>query len=407
MKLFVVKLLQHFKNNKLELIEAQMEEENRELIEEFRALRTKQSPTEEELNLFRKKMQTTIVVRLKWYRTLLNCLYKQGFYESTRMDHLEAFLDNNGLLGSGSYGSVYKSSLKKQVCSPLSVAVKVEEFRRSNAQLMCSYFMNMLVMTAQVPYLTLTLPPVYVESKGKIMELTIMELSDMSLKDWLNNVLKSRKPADAKEYFSLYFQIFWTIATMGAKYQAVHDDLYPRNVLLSYADLDAIKQDLIANGTKYVFTVKSYGLIVKLSDFGFCSTPQFKDYFKTTRHDYLTYGQKPFTSVRMLYDNHVTLLDLPRYARDILSITASFSSHFLSFSDLQKHKEIALLNKYMQKIMDHVLQKVKLNTARGYLNNEQDLIKLFTYFLNPFIMGKELSESLGFDLSIEKINKSN
>lgn len=401
MTIFIKSMLDFFKRNDAAIAKAQEEPKTKELILEFRELFQNSSVNSYDWIGVNEKIKTSIVGRLEWYRTLLECLYNNDFYKCKKESELSLFLNKLDVeVGSGSYGTVYKTKLLRNECSPFPVAVKKENYYESNSQLMCSYYANMLVMAVQVPYLTLTLPPLYIET-GKhhdIVEYSIMELADTSLAHWFKN-FELKEPSDVEEYFSLFFQIFWTIMVMAVQYQAVHNDLYARNILLNHVDVDTIKQSMQVDNTTYTYEVKAEDLMVKISDFGFCETPLFKKKFMTEGDDFVEYGKLSFTDIDSL-NEHVIMFDLPRYARDILSVCSEFRKHFKTFKNLQHYGEVQMFAEYLEKFMNHVLKNIKTGRS-GYLTKVKDLLDLFVYFFNHTTMGDELSNAIDWNVVIK------
>lgn len=358
---------------------------------------------------FMQQVQTYPEARVVWFKTLFECMKNSNFYDRTKWIDVARFLVFKELIGMGGYGNVKKAVWKKDNCSLLPVAVKIQDTHfNSKAEAFCSQAANMLVLKGICNHFVLSYPSLIVKNDEKIeldndnqieankeLIVTVMEYADGDIRGWL----EENDDFTSGQIISILFQALVGVLYMITEYDAVHGDLYLHNMLYSNTKQSTFNYTIPLSKNsplQFKYSLKSQDKLLKLADFGFCESQKEKDALKPNQDDKF----KKFESWADSRDNpfiHISLYtDVPRYACDVLSVVLGIY-RFLYSKQSRRVKHYRVL-KYLDRI-GGLLEKAIFS---GSLKTQTGFCHLFHHIFRRDFMGDNLADEARLEAQIEK-----
>ena len=178
----------------------------------------------------------------------------------------EAQKTPTNLLGTGKYGKVFQTTSPDAVVKLTeSLGQKRGAQRQAFQEHVIGILQTLLVLKAYTPHFPLHLDTQIDVTRGTMHGQLFMESFPTNLHDASSTIL--RTPSD---WISLHFQIMQALAILADFFQLVHNDLYPRNILI------CCRQNVPEKAT---YTVRNrdfqvcWPFLAALTDFGISSSP--------------------------------------------------------------------------------------------------------------------------------------
>lgn len=331
--------------------------------------------------------------RLDWINHIKQCMSKTVMGEKKKNgqnivsdDFLNSVKiindDEEGIIGSGSYGTVFRGILTPKGCSYVPVVVKIEYFQKQEEinkfEKECGQYANEIQLKRQSMHFPFLIDQFVTQGyrlghQGLYyIVYTIMEYSEGDLDQLIDN-----NNLSTPELFNIYGQIVFTLLEMGLNYQMVHWDLYFRNILYNLSKSNQLISFQTCHSTncskKMIYSFYPTNIIVKIADFGFCSTKSDREDLKLMQQfNYVGWNQLSQMDV-------VQFKNLPRYARDILSITESF--YQLSLLKTQW----VTLQSYFARVLGYITHQIEDDP--DYLQTPEELNELIQFIFSDKFTG--------------------
>lgn len=169
------------------------------------------------------------------------------------------------MIGSGKYGKIYLcgSSLEAVLKETWTSGKKPSSCKQAFREHVIAILQTLLVLDAQTPHLPLHYGACINACRGQMQGHMYMEKFDGSLQD-LGHVCLLH----AVDWAALAFQLMYSLVVLSELFHLVHNDLYPRNVLISC--------DVAAPAVRYRVDGRLYSVpwrhFAALTDFGIASS---------------------------------------------------------------------------------------------------------------------------------------
>jgi hypothetical protein len=218
------------------------------------------------------------------------------------------------LLGTGKYGQVFRVSggsartvVKECVVRSGRTGMRRQAFREHAIGIL----QTLLALEGCAPHLPLHFGACVSVEAGRLRGRMYMEEHDGSLKTLGSEVLRREE-----DWISLAFQVASTLVMLAETLQLTHNDLYPRNVLISRHPPSTVT---------YRFPGAAYSVdwnfFVALTDFGIassrlmgCSAPEITEVLKNTSHQIRAFGS-------VVPSRHILeYVWLPPFSRDLYTM---------------------------------------------------------------------------------------
>lgn len=355
-------------------------------------------------------IQTSIDRRITWFKHMQKCLSTSAlnkgrdktfhvteneFVQTVKIISKELLGNVEiGLISKGSHGDVYHAILANEVCKSLPISVKIqifensEDYRMSDFAIRCMEKTNSLLQSKKninFPFMLANFVGMRVrENKNELISYTLMEYTDGNLAD-----LMQSQTFGPEIVFSFYGQIVFAILEMAIQFRMIHEDLYLKNILYNLTDknlkpeyqipyMNPETQKLDDHQTMF-YPFAASNMIVKLADFGFCSIQIDRD-LPSPKYKQLTNWNEIIDTPISLFNN------IPRYARDILTITLDFYKYVKPKAS-SKESSFVTLSLYFNKILNWMVKNLQQDAK--FLTTPSHLYlvvqKIFSKtFLNEF-----------------------
>lgn len=360
-------------------------------------------------------IQTSIEKRIIWKNMIKKCLKKTPLGQKmnqilTNQEFKQTFqlvLENpTEYLGKGVSGIVFKAILTSKECNYLPIVIKVENL--ADDKLVENYESHCMTLTNQLMENGKSIHfPFFIErfvfedsesdnpwvgEKTKSL-CTVMEYVEGNL-----TRLFSNKHLTEQVFFSCYCQIVFTLLEMATEYGMVHGDLHYGNIMYSMADKNlnmTFHLPSISGISKMVYSLSSTNIIIKLIDFGICSS-------KLKPRDYSTFYEKKYEHWQQLKKVHpLVLKGLGKYARDLLFITIIF------YEESTKKMKFHSLTPFFESVLDQIHEKTIRDTSflqnkdANFLSTEQELTQ-FVKNMFHCLLSMDLKKNLDFEHKVGK-----
>lgn len=349
-------------------------------------------------------IQASISIRLKWIEYAKKCLEKTPIGIKKKMglaihedDFLSSFYvvnnDNEGFLGKGKYGFVYRAVINNELCNYVPVAIKVEVFenkemlKNSKFESLCLQKANELVNSKKNIHFTYILDQFQTEEQQKSESpkyylYTVMEFAQGNLESLMKWI-----KFDPKVLFQFYCQIVFTLLDMAVEHHMTHGDLYFRNILYNITNQNLEYTFEIAHVNKNTrqfenkrikYRIPPINLVLKLADFGFCSAGDEKriDLVRLKEEEYILKTMKDLNDAHIYFFKNV-----PKFMGDILSVTNNFYIWICN-----RGQTLSPLIDYFKRVVELIISQIHKDPLWG---NEIDLHLLIQHIFSTEFASEE------------------